>query len=1549
MSDTKSKKGLKIFKKKDNRDVREIRDKEKTNVRKLYLSKSGDTNFHLWKEDMQLRIAIEYPLFSGIFENSKHASFATPSLEMFMNRAKSTNVDSDSDESDEERDDNVREYESDDSDNDERIVARAVDKTATNTLSASSAATATNTSATSTPTFVARVKKSKKESEEDYEARCAADVRAQKEEYEDLVAAKVESQRQHEAAIEAEVQARKAEAEARKKIERDAQVALYNSFLKKTLENQMEYLKSYVSVFSYVLQSLSKESLDLIMLHRKWEKTNTTKDPLKLFKLIKRVHLGTNSGVPVEIKLARVERVQNIRQGSTESLRQYKERFMTAVEGVEELGVAPEPMTMLTARFIKGLSEEKHKEFKTWLSNLTSTVGKEQYPKSLEGAVTMISSFEAPRASYRPQSGVGPAVFTTKETKIKEPVKETRSCHHCGKKGHLIKDCWQLSKQKETALMIRDAVTENNGDIILDNGASVHVYRDVEMVRDIRVCTAVNIIGVHGELRCNKKATCKVTGVEVLLHANACTNILSWSKLIDQGFDIEYDGASDNFRVCKDETCELFTRTEDGLYKRLSGLALIATVKKNESMHTANDVKGAKEAIDLMKRLGSPSSATTKELLNSGVLGAEKVSPKDVDTAIRIYGEPLSNLKGKAKEPDHVNPKLSEMPKAKVANVDIFVDIFSWDDTQYCIGVVKPIGLLMTTHLGDAKKPKSGPALLDTISYYKNVCKANGFRIRNLYMDGEKGMKAVAGQLSTMGISLVPLTGSHVGTVEVAIRTVKEQARGILHTLPYRLPKTLQKDLIAFVTQRLNMLPSKRGYVGMPAIQAFTGVRVNLDKEARVAFGEYCQTVTPNLASTSRKNDVSFARTEGCIALSNASRHGHVYFYCLRTRSRIARTKWTSLPLSGELIAMINGMSAAEAVDDIVDAVAVDEAVDDIVDEVANDLTVEATTVDDVVSETDEAIEVHDAVDDQPVGTVEDQPVGTRRSGRASRVDYAEMVNGHKVCAVRQLEYCLNMSIKSALRKFGEAADESIRNEVNNLLDKGVLEPIHFDYSSGEKLLDCFMFIKEKLTPTGEVDKVKSRIVANEKKQFVFTDEETSSPTATTTSLLIIAALALARGWAVGTADFVAAYLNAKGGDQPMRVNQELTGYIIDQKPQWKRFVNKKGGLVVRLKRALYGCSESARRWYELLCNTLQKLGYKKNPYDNCVFTSVDSKVILCVYVDDMYVTAESESLIKSLHNELLNIFPAGINFKYGDKQDYVGMHIELDRIMGQVHVTMEDYTKRLCETYGIITSRPVTAPANADLFVIDDDDEKLDVQYQDIFHSTVAAALYLAKHARPDILVTVSALASRVNRATAKDKRALNRLIAYLWHTRWYIMAVSLDRSTNGDWVIKSYIDAAFALHQDGKSHTGVFISLGGGGVFFKSVRQKIVCKSAWEAELVAQSDGASQAVWTYRFCNELGAGKFKVVFLCDNMGTIASIKKGKPSNDKSRHVHTRYFWMRQLLDNPDMTLEHCKTEVMIADVLTKPLTGETFARLVDMAMGHSCAGPCPESAVLK
>ncbi len=41
---------------------------------------------------------------------------------------------------------------------------------------------------------------------------------------------------------------------------------------------------------------------------------------------------------------------------------------------------------------------------------------------------------------------------------------------------------------------------------------------------------------------------------------------------------------------------------------------------------------------------------------------------------------------------------------------------------------------------------------------------------------------------------------------------------------------------------------------------------------------------------------------------------------------------------------------------------------------------------------------------------------------------------------------------------------------------------------------------------------------------------------------------------------------------------------------------------------------------------------------------------------------------------------------------------------------------------------------------------------------------------------------------------------------------------------VITSYVDASYAAHPDGKSHTGATISIGGVAVYSKSSKQKLV-----------------------------------------------------------------------------------------------------------------------------
>ena len=45
----------------------------------------------------------------------------------------------------------------------------------------------------------------------------------------------------------------------------------------------------------------------------------------------------------------------------------------------------------------------------------------------------------------------------------------------------------------------------------------------------------------------------------------------------------------------------------------------------------------------------------------------------------------------------------------------------------------------------------------------------------------------------------------------------------------------------------------------------------------------------------------------------------------------------------------------------------------------------------------------------------------------------------------------------------------------------------------------------------------------------------------------------------------------------------------------------------------------------------------------------------------------------------------------------------------------------------------------------------------------------------------------------------------------------------------------------------------------------------------------------------------------------------------------------MKDVIDREKIDVEHCKTESMLADFLTKPLQGGQFRRIRDIIMGHS------------
>ena len=112
---------------------------------------------------------------------------------------------------------------------------------------------------------------------------------------------------------------------------------------------------------------------------------------------------------------------------------------------------------------------------------------------------------------------------------------------------------------------------------------------------------------------------------------------------------------------------------------------------------------------------------------------------------------------------------------------------------------------------------------------------------------------------------------------------------------------------------------------------------------------------------------------------------------------------------------------------------------------------------------------------------------------------------------------------------------------------------------------------------------------------------------------------------------------------------------------------------------------------------------------------------------------------------------------------------------------------------------RAVT-PAEVDMFK-EHLSKKLNTSERELFHRTVAKALFMCIRARCDIQPIVAVLCTRVKSPGRNDWNKLVRLLKYLSATIDNKMTLSTDRGLSK---LEWYMDVAFAVHPDFKSHTG-------------------------------------------------------------------------------------------------------------------------------------------------
>ena len=252
----------------------------------------------------------------------------------------------------------------------------------------------------------------------------------------------------------------------------------------------------------------------------------------------------------------------------------------------------------------------------------------------------------------------------------------------------------------------------------------------------------------------------------------------------------------------------------------------------------------------------------------------------------------------------------------------------------------------------------------------------------------------------------------------------------------------------------------------------------------------------------------------------------------------------------------------------------------------------------------------------------------------------------------------------------------------------------------------------------------------------------------------------------------------------------------------------------------------------------------------------------------------------------------------------------------------MSTYTNEICKEYGI--DGTADTPAANDLFEIIDESRKLSNKERERFHRTVVQCLYAVSITRPDASLAVIFLTTRVLDPTEQDTKKLERVLRCFNGTE--STELFLGTNENNEHRLVCYADAAHGVHYNGKSHTGIVITHGRGAIVAKSVKQKTVCRSSTESELVALSDASSLTYYELQFIQSFGIKiKFAKMYQ-DNTSTITMAKSGKSCSDRTKHIKLRYFFVKQFIDS----------ELMTADILTKPLQGKLFREMRDRLLGY-------------
>ena len=495
--------------------------------------------------------------------------------------------------------------------------------------------------------------------------------------------------------------------------------------------------------------------------------------------------------------------------------------------------------------------------------------------------------------------------------------------------------------------------------------------------------------------------------------------------------------------------------------------------------------------------------------------------------------------------------------------------------------------------------------------------------------------------------------------------------------------------------------------------------------------------------------------------------------------------------------------------------------------------------------------------------------------------------------------------------------------ELSQLLEMKVYELV--EREEGMNVLDSKWVYKAKRhLSSGEIDKYRSRLVAKGfKERYGMEYWETFSSNIKLEDARLMLAIAAYYDFDLWHFDIKAYFLYGVMDEEVYMRQPE--GY--HEGPSR----GQPGEKVCRLLKAIYGTKQAQRCADKILKQAFIDVGVKPIMSDNSMYYAREGdKIFMCgMYVDDGICFSNDDAFLQEKLDGIRKVFEI-IVIKH--PKVFVGIQIERDRAKGTMLLHQEGAVMKLIGVTGLMDCKPALTPMQTGIILSNPTDmPDMSPEVKSFPYQSLVGQMLWLLGTRIDLSFSINVLSRYMSKWDEQAITMLKRAVRYLRGKERYGIVYArgpknakLEDADKEPNKMLFYGDADHASREHDSKSTGGFTKglAGNTTSFCTKTHTTGISTSSGQSEAVTCKLVCQDAEWTSGMLKEIQIrGQGPMLLLQDNQSVI-SLSANPVNHKRSKHYRIAMAYVRDLVERLVIALDFCPTEVMAADVLTKPLS---------------------------